>query len=405
MVRCLECNREFANMNSLSRHIGRHMTQEEYFDKYLRTSEQEGKCIICGKPTKFRNFGYSKCCSNSCSNIWINQNRTEEERQAINEKLSKAHLSEETKEKTRQTNIEKYGVPYTTQNQDVQEKRRQTCQEKYGVDCSFQAEEVKQKIQDAIYEHFGEEGLKAKEVRDKSKATCQEKYGVDTPGQAEEVKQKIKETNLRNRGVEYAFQSEDVKAKIKQTKKERYNDENYTNVEKAKQTFIDHFGVDNPQKNQEIRKKTFNTMKEKYNCEYPLQNEEIKNKMFETLWENGGLHRLEKRCYDKLLEKYPDAVREYKSDKYPFKCDFYIPSEDLYIELNIYWSHGGHYFNENDPQDIELLKYWKSKNNETYEYAIHVWTETDLKKKRCAEDNRLNYLVFWTEEDFIDWLK
>lgn len=68
MVKCLECGREFNSNNSLSRHINVHMTQEKYFDKYLRTSEQEGKCVICGKPTRFRNFSYSACCSQSCRN-------------------------------------------------------------------------------------------------------------------------------------------------------------------------------------------------------------------------------------------------------------------------------------------------------------------------------------------------
>lgn len=41
MFKCLECGREFNSNNGLSRHIGVHMAQEEYFDKYLRTSEQE----------------------------------------------------------------------------------------------------------------------------------------------------------------------------------------------------------------------------------------------------------------------------------------------------------------------------------------------------------------------------
>ena len=165
---CLECGREFTNMNSLSRHIGTHMTQEEYFDKYLRKSEQDGKCVICGKPTRFRNFSYSNCCSQSCRNTWINQNRTAEERQKLSEKISQSHKTEQVLEKTRRTNIEKYGVPYTTQNTDVQEKRRKTCQEKYGTDCSFQAEEVKEKIQQSIHNHFGEQGLKAPEVREKT---------------------------------------------------------------------------------------------------------------------------------------------------------------------------------------------------------------------------------------------
>ena len=269
--------------------------------------------------------------------------------------------------------------------------------------------------------------LNAKERLEKAKKTCQAKYGVDNPFQAEEIKEKIKQVNEERHGG-IGRGSEEISKKIAKTKEEKYGDPNFTNREKCNETVklkygVDNisqldfvkqkkvettrkqFGVDYTFQSEECREKMRQTNLEVYGCENPAQNEEVRQKMYKTLWENGGLHRLEKRCYDKLLEKYPDAVREYKSDKYPFKCDFYIPSEDLYIELNIYWSHGGHYFNENDPQDIKLLEYWKSKNNETYEYAIHVWTEIDLKKKRCAEDNELNYLVFWTEEDFIEWLK
>lgn len=266
-------------------------------------------------------------------------------------------------------------------------------------------------------------------VKEKVENTCLEKYGAPNVYASEYGKQKIKETNIEKYGVEHPQQNKEISEKTTITCKKQYNGRGYaskqilnkikqTNQEKYglenpsvfgtdiyKQSIIDKYNVDNPLKSNEIKEKIKQTNLEVYGCENPAQNEEVRQKMYKTLWENGGLHRLEKRCYDKLLEKYSDAVREYKSDKYPFKCDFYIPSEDLYIELNIYWSHGGHYFNENDPQDIELLKYWKSKNNETYEYAIHVWTETDLKKKRCAEDNKLNYLIFWTEEDFIEWLK
>lgn len=35
---------------------------------------------------------------------------------------------------------------------------------------------------------------------------------------------------------------------------------------------------------------------------------------------------------------------QYTSERYPFLCDFYIKPLDLYIELNLYWTHGGHFF-------------------------------------------------------------
>lgn len=405
MCKCLECGREFTNMNSLSRHIRTHMTQEEYFDKYMRTSEQEGKCVICGKPTRFRNFQYANCCSQSCRNTWINQNRTEEERQLLNAKISEAHQLEETKEKTRQTNIERYGVPYTTQNEDVQEKRKQTCLDKYGVECSFQNEEVKSKIQHSIHQHYGEKGLGAEEITNKKIATNQQKYGCDFVGQSEEIKEKIKETCRQKFGVDYSWQAEEVKEKIKNTKKERYNDENYNNSYKAKETCLERYNVDNPQKSMEIREKTKQTMKSLYGSEYPLQNEEIREKMYKTLWANGGYHRTENRCYEALLKKYPNAKREYKSEKYPYKCDFYIPDEDLYIELNAFYMHGGHYFDKNNPEDIKKVEEWQKQNTEQSLYAIKIWTQSDLEKKHCAEENQLNYRVFWSEEQFMDWLK
>ena len=50
----------------------------------------------------------------------------------------------------------------------------------------------------------------------------------------------------------------------------------------------------------------------------------------------------EDKVYEILCEKFTkdDIVRQYKSNKYPFSCDFYIKSLDLYIECNFSWTHG-----------------------------------------------------------------
>lgn len=37
-----------------------------------------------------------------------------------------------------------------------------------------------------------------------------------------------------------------------------------------------------------------------------------------------------------LKNEYPDTIYQYKEKRYPFKCDFYIPSKDLFIEYNGY---------------------------------------------------------------------
>ena len=101
-----------------------------------------------------------------------------------------------------------------------------------------------------------------------------------------------------------------------------------------------------------------------------------------------------------------DVEREYDEDeRYPFKCDFYIKSKDLFIEVNGFWVHNDHWFDENNKDDIKQLEEWKKKEARFYRTAIEVWTERDVKKREFARKNNLNYVVFWgaCEEQIDKW--
>ena len=100
-----------------------------------------------------------------------------------------------------------------------------------------------------------------------------------------------------------------------------------------------------------------------------------------------------------------DVLSEYKSIAYPYKVDAYIKSLDLYIELNAFWMHGGHWFDVNNSDDMRLLNIWKTKESSMYKTAIKTWTISDLEKRRVAIENNLNYLVFWDTNlfDFYEW--
>jgi hypothetical protein len=41
--------------------------------------------------------------------------------------------------------------------------------------------------------------------------------------------------------------------------------------------------------------------------------------------------------------------------------DIYIKSLDIFIECNFHWTHGGHWFNYNDEQDIKRLNFLKER--------------------------------------------
>ena len=84
------------------------------------------------------------------------------------------------------------------------------------------------------------------------------------------------------------------------------------------------------------------------------------------------------------------------SDKrYPFNCDFYIKSLDLFIELNSHYSHHTHWFDPNDADDLlrqkNILTYGKKRSKD----LLRVWCSTDVQKRETAKNNGLNYLVFW----------
>lgn len=102
-----------------------------------------------------------------------------------------------------------------------------------------------------------------------------------------------------------------------------------------------------------------------------------------------------------------DVLSEYISDVYPFHCDFYIKSLDLYIELNAFWTHGGHWFDPSSPDDILLLKVWqkKAETSSLYRTAVKTWTDTDVQKRTILETSGLNYIVFWDTwlSDFFEW--
>lgn len=128
---------------------------------------------------------------------------------------------------------------------------------------------------------------------------------------------------------------------------------------------------------------------------------EMKLKEYETRKKNNSftVSSLEEEFYKVLVDIYGEdnIIRQYKSDKYPFACDFYIKSEDKYIELHGNWTHGGRPFDESDESCIKQLNEWKekAKTSKYYQNAIYTWTDLDVRKRKFAQENNLNYEVIY----------
>lgn len=91
---------------------------------------------------------------------------------------------------------------------------------------------------------------------------------------------------------------------------------------------------------------------------------------------------------------YSYGVHPY-DERYPFNCDFYIRSLDLFIELNNHYSHGNHWYDVNNHDDQLRVSHLLQSSSKKSREAVHVWTEVDVRKREKAKSSGIRYLVFW----------
>lgn len=375
-TKCKICGKEIGNKGLTSHFKNTHnISSKEYYDKYLK-QENEGKCLECGKETKFIKFtkGYRSFCSTKCSNNNKDVSKLKKESCLKKYGVDNPAKAEIVKNKMEQTNLERYGVKNVFQSSIIREKCVNTCIERYGVSNA----------------------AKTNKVQDKMKLTCLEKYRTEYATSSKIIKEKIKKTNLKRYGTEYGFQNENIKTKIKETHIKKYNgigNQSKIIKEKIQTTCIKKYGVTNILITEKVKKLA--------------HSKEAQQKTYDTKKKNHTFtsSKPEKELEVKLKEIFPDLKTQYKSKVYPFACDYYVPELDLYIEYNGTWTHGGHFFDENNEDDLKILWLWKSKNTKYYENAINVWTKSDLNKLNIALENNLNYVAWFNQEQAYDWIE
>lgn len=263
----------------------------------------------------------------------------------------------------------------------------------------------------------------------KSKQTVLQKYGVENVMQVDDIQRKQKQSVFESYGVDNPMQSQDIVRKAQMTNIERYGATSYMGSDEGKTcveaTNLKRYGAKNFMQSDahlsvvdDMQKKAQETSLLRYGASHFSQSEEFKkglrdrkSKEFETKKANGTLvtSQPEHVLYDKLCGIFGafDVEKQYVSDVYPFACDFYIKSRDLYIELNAHWTHGDMPFvdDNSDCQDVYQMWIEKSKSSDFYKNAVDVWTHRDVEKRHTAKQNNLNYLTFWDSDlrDFDLW--
>ena len=315
--------------------------------------------------------------------------------------------SPEVQVKCRKTFIAKYGVENPRQNAEINEKIKNTCLKKYGVSYAIMSVETRKKAIKTLIARYGVKNpMQDITIRNKSRQTNLTRYGSENPMSSLDIQQKQQASMLDKYGVNYPLQSSDIRNKVIETSMEHYGVKNPMQNEdvqnSVKQTNLERYGAENPMHNLDIQQKCIDTIFTRYGVKYPAQNADIMSKILKSKRENGTFNtsKPEETLYDVLCNVFGenDVIRQHSSDLYPFACDFYIKSRDLYIELNASWTHGGHFYNAE--QDVDIIKNWQSKSVTSvyYENALTVWTVRDVEKRNTAKNNNLNYITFWDNE-------
>jgi hypothetical protein len=165
-----------------------------------------------------------------------------------------------SQDKTKSTNLIRYGVKHVSQNENIKDKIKQTVIEKFGVETILKSKKIRDKINNTNLERYGVENVFAsEEIKDKIKQTNIEKYGVDNFSKTKEYTNKIKNTNLERYGVDYYSKIQDFSQIIKQIKLEKYGDENYNNREKFVKTCMEKFNTRSNLLDKDIIEKIKNT--------------------------------------------------------------------------------------------------------------------------------------------------
>ena len=184
----------------------------------MRTPEQKQEILLKAKKTKKERYGDENY--NNPKKIVETQNRL--------------YGGTFNLAKSKETKKEKYG----NEKYNNPEKQKQTMLERTGFETNLQNPKIREKIIKTHITLYGSKcPLTDEKIKEKSNNTKLIKYGSTTYTNPEALKETLSKADKE-------YWKEKSKKK-KQTCLEKYNDENYINLEKIKATNLEKYGVEN----------------------------------------------------------------------------------------------------------------------------------------------------------------
>lgn len=350
---------------------------DSFSEKIYLLSHDIGKCLVCGKNTKFLSYlrGYRTYCSKKCSNNDYNLIKIKSENfkknnlenwgvdnpaksQQVIDKIKESRLKldiNQINKKIIETNLNKYGVDNVSKLEFIKQKKIQTNLDNLGVENPFQSDIIKQKI----------------------RKTFLRKYGVDHPLKSEQIKEKSKATSLKNWGYSNPARSQAIK-----DKKFASLDNSFTKTTlNTDDNFVRYLGggryemrCDNqPSHTFEIHRHLYHARKRIGNMLCTICNHIGEAKSIKEI----ELFNWIKSIYDgEIIQNYRDG----------YEIDIYLPDISIGFEFNgLYW-HSELFKDKN--YHMNKTDYFAAKNIR----IIHIWEDDWSEKQEILKSQITNWL-------------
>lgn len=222
-------------------------------DEFPKCKNPKCNVIFSHRNVQSVSKGYHRFCSHRC---------------AVNSEL--------TKQKAKQTCLNRYGVNAPAQSKEIMSKIKKTCLEKYGCECSLQS-------------------TIGKEL---SKKTCIKKYGVSHPMQSTIIAEKCEQTKLAKYGNIQPWHST-------------------SSYKKREKTWQKKYGVCHPMKVDAIKKKQQQNCLKKYGVKYLFKSQAYIKARCKLLFKRC----IEECTYDSPLFTFEDFYKkDHTKTAFAFRC-------------------------------------------------------------------------------------
>ena len=338
------------------------------------------KCPQCDKYRSIdRNNLFKTCGSKEC---------TEANRKQTNMlKYGNTNVSKSTREKAKQTTIEKFGVENAMQCETVKDKLKQSNIEKFGQDNYFKTDKFKDDLkQSNLDKHQVEYYVQSDEFKEKYKQTISDKYGLDHYSQSDDFKEKYKHT-VQNKydGLNHYSQTDEFKEKYKNTMMIKYgslsfNSKHVENRELLTKDFIEENFINNKIVDLYEFMKFYNIQSKSTVYKKLLELDIEYNTSNQSLYEQEIVE---------WLNSQNIRVETHVRSLIKNEIDIYLPDYNVGIEFNgLYW----HSFGLNNVSE--------NQGNRSFQYKRH------LEKTEAFEKLSKNHQLFQIfENEWVDQTK